>query len=207
MRCLDLFSGTGSATQALADAGWDRITSDLHQPSDLPFDVLQLDHTQLKLYGPFDLIWASPPCTAFSIASMGHHWSPDYTPKTPEAAHNQVLVSHTVQLILALQPRWWVIENPVGMLRKLPPVAALPRVTVDYCQFGHDYRKPTDLWTNMHLAPRRCKNGEGCHTAAPRGSRTGTQGLAGGNKARSMVPYGLSEHLLEVAESDLVRSQ
>ena len=49
--------------------------------------------------------------------------------------------------------------------------------------------KPTDIWTNNEKwIPRKmCKNGMPCHTAAPRGSKTGTQGLKG-NYERSIVP-------------------
>lgn len=57
--------------------------------------------------------------------------------------------------------------------------------------------KPTDLWGIVegwnHREP--CKNGMPCHEAAPRGSRTGTQGLKGA-KDRSRVPYELGQEIL-----------
>lgn len=56
---------------------------------------------------------------------------------------------------------------------------SLPRYTVTYCQYGDTRMKPTDIWTN-HPDPRfkpMCKNGDSCHVPAPRGSKTGTQGL------------------------------
>ena len=39
--------------------------------------------------------------------------------------------------------------------------------------------KPTDIWTNANWwKPKQpCKNGMPCHEPAPRGSKTGTQGL------------------------------
>ncbi|NCV44308.1 MAG: hypothetical protein EBW15_05880, partial [Actinobacteria bacterium] len=40
-----------------------------------------------------------------------------------------------------------------------------------------------------------CKNGDTCHEPAPRGSRTGTQGIAGA-KDRSRVPYELGAEIL-----------
>jgi hypothetical protein len=57
--------------------------------------------------------------------------------------------------------------------------------------------KPTDLWGNvLNWLPRpACKQGMPCHVAAPRGSRTGTQGLKN-PKERSMIPYQLGEELL-----------
>ena len=87
------------------------------------------------------------------------------------------------------------------MLRKLPVLEGLQRHTVTYCQYGDNRMKPTDLWTNIaNWVPRpMCKNGAPCHEAAPRGSRTGTQGRDGA-VVRSMVPYALGQEILEAIE-------
>ena len=79
---------------------------------------------------------------------------------------------------------------------------SLPRQTITYCQYGDTRMKPTDLWgTVKGWTPRpACKNGDKCHEAAPRGSRTGTQGLTGWVQ-RSMIPYELSKELLEAIEN------
>jgi hypothetical protein len=166
-------------------------------------DIMDLDAAELlKKYGKPDFIWASPPCTAFSVASIGHHWTGGkgaYVPKTKEAAYNQLLVAKTIELIKELNPTYgYLIENPRGILRKLPVVQELPRTTITYCQYGDSRMKPTDLWGEVKgWTPRQpCKNGDSCHEAAPRGSRTGTQGLAGA-KIRSMVPFDLSAELLK----------
>ena len=39
-----------------------------------------------------------------------------------------------------------------------------------------------------------CKNGDSCHTPAPRGSSTGTQGLSKIDKSR--IPIGLSHEIM-----------
>lgn len=44
-----------------------------------------------------------------------------------------------------------------------------------------------------------CKNGDSCHEKAPRGSRTGTQGL-NGSKNRSVIPEALCKHIVEICE-------
>jgi hypothetical protein len=170
-------------------------------------DIMDLDATELlNKYGKPDFIWASPPCTAFSVASIGHHWTGGkgaYVPKTEAARHNQLLVAKTIQLIQELNPTYgYLIENPRGILRKLPVVKDLPRTTITYCRYGDTRMKPTDLWGEVrNWTPRQpCKNGEGCHEAAPRGSRTGTQGLKDA-KLRSMVPLELSTELLAAIES------
>jgi hypothetical protein len=58
--------------------------------------------------------------------------------------------------------------------------------------------KPTDLWGEIEgWTPRKpCKNGDTCQESAPRGSRTGTQGLKDA-KLRSMIPLELSAEILE----------
>lgn len=77
----------------------------------------------------------------------------------------------------------------------------LPRYTVTYCKYGDKRMKPTDIWTN-HSNPKflpMCKNGDPCHESAPRGSRTGTQGLKGA-KERSVIPQKLCEHIVSICE-------
>jgi hypothetical protein len=208
MLVFDLFSGTGSSTQAFKDAGHTVVSFELDDYFEATehVDVFNLNATDLiAKYGQPDFIWASPPCTAFSVASMGHHWGGGaraYEPKTESAKKSQELVAHTRKLIAELNPtKGWIIENPRGMLRKLPVVAGLPRTTVTYCQYGDGRMKPTDLWGVIpNWIPRdMCKNGMPCHEAAPRGAKTGTQGLKGARE-RSRVPYALGEELLKVLE-------
>jgi hypothetical protein len=200
----DFFSGTGSSTQAFKDAGHTVITFELDTYFEATEHINVFDLTSSDLiakYGQPDFVWASPPCTAFSVASMGHHWGGGlraYEPKTEAARISQDLVRHTLNLIKELNPtKGWLMENPRGVLRKLPVVAGLPRNTVTYCQYGDTRMKPTDLWGVIpNWKPRAmCKNGEPCHEPAPRGARTGTQGLKGA-KDRSRVPYELGKEIL-----------
>ena len=204
MLVFDFFSGTGSSTQAFADAGHTVISFEL-DPYFTPThsaDILSITgEWLLNTYGTPDFIWASPPCTAFSVASIGHHWSKDngvFTPKTDMASKNQVLVAHIRSIVEQLKPtHGYLIENPRGVLRKLPVVEGLERNTVTYCSYGDTRMKPTDLWGYATgWQPRTaCKNGDPCHVAAPRGSRTGTQGIKGA-KDRSRVPYELGLEIM-----------
>lgn len=205
MLIFDFFSGTGSSTRAFKDNGDTVITFELDPRFEATetVNILDLDAVDLiARYGRPDFVWASPPCTAFSVASIGHHWTGGagaYEPKTHEAVFNQTLVAKSIELIEQLNPvKGFLIENPRGMLRKLPVVAGLPRVTVTYCQYGDSRQKPTDLWgwVDGWMPRHMCKPGADCHEAAPRGSRTGTQGLADAT-LRSMIPYELGAELRE----------
>lgn len=74
LRCLDLFSGRGTASKPFRDRGWDVVTVELdpsHSP-DITADLLDWRNP----FHPheFDFIWASPPCRVFSRGSGGRHF-------------------------------------------------------------------------------------------------------------------------------------
>ena len=205
MLIFDFFSGTGSSTQAFKDAGDTVITFefDPYFEATETVDVMTLTvNYLLETYGKPDFVWASPPCTTFSVASIGHHWLRGGTnpvPKTEEARIGQETVVHTRKLLEGLNPRYgFLIENPRGMLRKLPALQGLTRRTVTYCKYGDTRMKPTDLWGDVKgwVARPHCNNGDTCHTPAPRGSQTGTQGLKH-HRIKSMIPYELGAEIRE----------
>jgi site-specific DNA-cytosine methylase len=197
----DFFAGTGSATKAFEDAGHRVVKIELDEQFEADErDMLAMTGQYLvNKYGRPDFVWASPPCTTFSVASIGRHWNVDKTPKTQAAELAIELVSHTINLITELNPIGWLMENPRGMLRKQLIVQHLPRRTVTYCAYGDFRMKPTDLWGIVHnwVSRPACKNGDKCHQAAPRGSTTGTQGIKSA-KDRSVIPYELSKEIYEV---------
>jgi len=210
MRVLDLFSGLHGWSQAFADAGHDVVTVELDpkMESTITADVSELD--AIDVPGPWDVILASPPCQRFSVATIGKNWKKNtdgtYTPMTEGAIDALALVGATRRLIDELNPKFFIIENPRGMLRKMPVVAGLPRATVTYCQYGETRMKPTDLWGNfppsLWLHPP-CSNGDTCHESAPRGAKTGTQGIQGAS-LRSKVPYALSDAVMCAVAHDVL---
>lgn len=184
MRVLDLFAGFGGWSNEARANGHEVFTVDWDPgfDCDLSMDIRELTLDMLP-WAP-DVVLASPPCETFSLMGVKHHWTaegdwPSNRPKTRQARIAHDLVAHTLELIDETHPFAWVMENPVGKLRKLDVVAGRERRTVTYCQFGMPFRKQTDLWGGFPPSldlPPPCHNGDACHMAAPRGSRTGTQG-------------------------------
>lgn len=210
MLVFDFFSGTGSSTKAFKDAGHTVISFELDDyfqaTENVDVTTLTADYLIAK-YGKPDFVWASPPCTTFSVASIRHYW--DYVdgvavPKNEKTLKGIAVVEHTRKLIEELSPtKGFLIENPRGMLRKQSVMAGLPRHTIAYCQYGDNRQKPTDLWGYVpNWSPKpMCKRGAPCHESARRGEAKGTQSLGGGGKRgsmlRSMVAPGLSIEILE----------
>jgi len=209
----DFFAGTGSATQAFQDAGHIVIKVELDEYFEAhERNLLTLTADGLiGKYGRPDFIWASPPCTTFSVASIRHYWvyeNGKAMPKNKKTVEALEIVAHTVRLIQELNPRFgWLMENPRGLLRKQDVVKGLMRHTVSYCQYGASNQKPTDLWGVLPTwRPRpMCSPGDKCHESAPRGAKTGTQGIGGNGKGaarkRAMVAPELGRELLETLEA------
>ena len=205
MDTLELFAGSCSFTRIAERKGHKIFTTDNIQYGHIDYveDILKFNYKEIP-YIP-DIIWASPPCTGFSVASIGHHWTGGkgaYIPKTETAKLGIELVKKTLEIIKYYQKLnpglIYYIENPRGVLRKLGLLDDVPiHNTITYCQYGDNRMKPTDIWTNdKDWKPRpMCKNGDSCHISAPRGSKTGTQGLKGSYE-RSKIPAELFEEIL-----------
>jgi len=200
MRLLELFCGTKSISLVAKEFGFDVLTLD-NNPffnADIIADILDVENARLIGFNP-DVIWASPPCTTFSVASIGTHWKGIYEPKTEMAKIGIALLEKTINIIKMLKPTYFFIENPRGVMRKV--IKDLPtdavRHTVSYCQYGDTRMKPTDIWTNCkNWIPKTiCKNGDSCHEKAPRGAKTGTQGLKGAME-RGKIPRKLCEEII-----------
>ena len=210
MQLLELFAGSCSISNVAKQHGIDTITTDVeaYDGIDIVSDILSLDYKALNIQPT--IIWASPPCTTFSIASCYVHYrykDGKYIPITEAAKQGIKFVLKTLEIIQYFKPKYWYIENPRGLLRRQRIMLNLPRTTVWYCKYNDTRAKPTDIWTNnlcnlfnlKGWQPRpQCFNGNTkCHhEAAPRGSRTGTQGLKN-NHERSKIPAALCIEIIE----------
>jgi hypothetical protein len=151
---------------------------------------------------PYDFIWFSPDCSIFSVAGFhnGHFCPETYEPLTERAKREVEGIKFVIEKIKERNPRLgWVMENPRALMRKMDFVQDLERATVSYCQYGDTRMKPTDLFGNIPwlFEPKLCNNGESCHISAPRGSRSGTQGMS--KTDAGMIPFELSFRIREAA--------
>jgi len=202
---LELFAGSRSVGKIGENLGYNVFSVDWkkYEGIDLDIDIEDLKKEDV----PFipDVIWASPDCTTYSIAACSTHRNNSIEPKSDYAKKCDNVNIHFIKLIkewLKINPKMvFFIENPRGMLRKMPFMQDFKRHTIWYCQYGDNRAKPTDIWTNSQkwIPRKECKNGNpDCqHQKAPRGSRTGTQGRKG-SYDRSKIP---SELCLEVLQS------
>jgi hypothetical protein len=213
---LELFAGSRSFGKAAEQEGHAVLSTDIKQWGGIHLVADILDITKQDLGDHFDFIWASPDCTTYSIAACSTHrfykdgWP---QPKTQKAVIADMVIEKMFEIISWYPQAKFFIENPQGLLKKMPIMQPnnnpllrniiMHRVT--YCQYETDKpaserrRKPTNIWTNHEVwNPRTpCENGDLCHASAPRGSKTGTQGLKGAHE-RSKIPHDLC---LEIVRS------
>lgn len=203
MKVLELFAGSRSFGKEAEKLGYNVFSVDWKPYENINWvgDIENLTVNDI----PFtpDVVWASPDCTTYSIAACSTHRENSIYPKSEYAKKCDRVNLHFISLInewLFVNPDLiFFIENPRGMLRKMPFMQGFDRHTVWYCQYGDSRAKPTDIWTNSKTWKPRpmCRNGnKNCHhESAPRGSKTGTQGRKG-SYTRSIIPADLCREIL-----------
>ena len=113
---------------------------DRDMPADIKMDIMDWTYTDLPP-NSFDVIWASPPCTEYSVAK---------TVGVRKLEEANAIVRRTVEIINYFSPTYWMMENPqTGLLKSQDVVADLPYNDLDYCKYGMPYRKRTRLWNNI----------------------------------------------------------
>jgi len=153
-----------------------------------------------------DMIWASPDCTTYSLAWISHHRK-NWIATSEKAKLWDKLLQKTIDIIkyyISKNPNLiYFVENPKAMMRKQKNLIDMLKETdwqikeVTYCQYGLNYMKPTDIFTNSNtFIPKKCKNGDTCHEPAPRWSKTWLQWVKW-SKLRSVIPQQLCEEIIK----------
>jgi hypothetical protein len=196
MLVLDLFCGTKSLKPFIESNNWEYIGLDIeakHEPEIL-IDFLDWDY---KTVSP-DIIWASPDCAVYSMASGSKSFNKDKEPVSEKAKlHLKILdkLKECLNYHIKNNPNLiYFVENPTARLVWF--MNEYPRYDISYCKYGLDRMKPTTIWTNkIGFIPKKCNKKNCHHIKAPRGSRTGTQGIP--KFERYKVPDKLIEDLLD----------
>lgn len=149
LKVLELFCGTKSFTKIVELEGHMTFTVDFDDKfkPDLCKDILELNENDI----PFrpDIVWASPPCTEYSIAKTRGVRDLDYADR---------VVEKTLELIDILKPKVWIMENPqTGLLKTRNFMLKIPYTDTSYCKYGFEYRKHTRFWNNIGLRLEVCK--------------------------------------------------
>lgn len=207
---LVLFSGTGSVEKLLHRLypNCEIVTVD-NDPSFHPTHCVDIEnwadgshsinnYTQYSK-GEFDMIWASPPCTEYSMAK---------TTCARDLEGADARVRATLSIIENLEPAYWFIENPTSgnpiglkyreVMKHLEPYAH----DVTYCHYGRKFRKPTTIWTNTpNLQLKRCSAKTPCRylkkaSYHPETAQRGVNRLGRPGTSRT-VAYSIPEQLLK----------
>lgn len=194
MKVLELFAGTRSLGKAFEAKGHEVLSIDLKA------EISELDATIILIkFGHPDVILVSPDHVTFSLAAISHHRKMNLVTKELEATSAYAKFCDKIDqlcldLINKLNPKFWFIENPVGAMCKVSWMQGLPIYYTTYCRYGSKQMRPTNIWTN-HIDPKfepPCKNGDPCHTRAPRGSKA---------VMHTAAPEKLCQHIVNICEA------
>lgn len=135
---LDLCGGSGSWGRPYEEAGYRVVKVTLPDS-----DVRVLPAPASPVWG----ILAAPPCDQFSLARNG--WEGRGAPR--DFVRGMACVNAVLRIVHQCKPRWWALENPVGLLGRW---LGVPRDVWDPCDFGHPWTKRTAIWGDYAI-PRR----------------------------------------------------
>lgn len=150
MRALDLFCGAGGASMGLRNAGFDVTGVDIElQPEHPDRDGIEfvfgnalqwLDNLATGLRAGFDLVWASPPCQAFTA----------YKRRVGHVAPRPNLIPIVREKLRAAGVPY-IIENVVGAPLENPTMLC-------GSMFGLDVQRHRLFETSFHLTQPPCNH-------------------------------------------------
>ena len=203
---VELNCGTKSFSKIASKRGYKTWTTDIDSQfnPDYVGDMLDertqeviLDHVKKA-----SVVWMSPVCAWWSLSAGNTYWTKFRMPRNDKAITGikMMMFCRFIADYCIKNNKIFFIENPNGRAVWILDNQYLKRVW--YCQYGDTRAKPTNIWTNLNIKFKTCFNGnKACHhESAPRGSKTGTQGLKC-SKDRSVIPPLLFEHIFDVIEN------
>ena len=174
---LDLCGGTGSWSKPYREAGYDvRVIT-------MPDDVRLIHMIEEPVHG----ILCAPPCTVFAVS--GARW-----PRTMDQYLSALsVVDACLRFVTIKKPKFWALENPIGILRRwLGP----PKMYFNPCDYGDPYTKKTCLWGEFAeplktpVEPIKvCSQGSWLQLLGGKSERT--------KMLRSMTPQGFAKAFFE----------
>tara|TARA_R110000787_G_scaffold4862_3_gene18459 strand:+ start:967 stop:1644 length:678 start_codon:yes stop_codon:yes gene_type:complete len=214
-KLLELFCGTKSVGNEFQTAGYEVVSLDFNKKFNATHteDILTWDYT---IYPPdyFDVIWASPDCTTWSVATGGKYrlkteiYGLNNERQTKATMGNNMIL-RLIEIIKYFNAGAWFIENPRGLLIHFPPLidfikeSSYNNTLVYYANYNDwGFPKPTHIWSNLPLWEKETipTMPESSYTIEDYPSRKGvcrryTSYVKGNAEDRSKIPPDLVKRL------------
>ena len=156
---LSLFDYSGDWAKPYAETDYYIIQIDIKNG----IDILTWNYKKELPADQFNVvgILAAPPCTHYAGSGAQYWKAKDSDGRT---AQNNLLMEKTLEIVDYYKPKFWVMENPVGRLRRMlrgeyklgEPQISVPdslksvvsdiTLSFDPCDYGDPYTKKTLLW-------------------------------------------------------------
>ena len=163
-RLLELFCGTKCVGEVYEKAGYEVVSLDYNKKFNATHieDILVWNYKQYP-EDYFDVIWASPDCTTWSLSSGGKYRTKEniygLNNKYQEKAtlgNNMVL--RVIEILKYFKCNTWFIENPKALMIHFPPLKKFIEENNYYntlVYYGNyndwGFPKPTHIWSNKKL--------------------------------------------------------
>ena len=161
MKLLELFCGTKSVGDVFAKEGHEIVSLDYDKKFNATHteDIMEWDYKQYAS-DYFDVIWASPDCTTWSVAAQGKYRLKSCIlgkdgEHIEKARFANRMIDRVLEILSYFKVSAWFMENPRGLLQYYPPLVAYMenhnRTLVYYGNYEWSSPKPTHLWSNLKM--------------------------------------------------------
>jgi site-specific DNA-cytosine methylase len=219
-RLLELFCGTKCVGKVFQEHGYEVVSLDYNPKFNATHtaDILTWDYTQYP-QDYFDVIWASPDCTTWSVASGGKY----RTKANIYGLNNDMQLNATIgnnmvlrmiEILKYFKCGTWFMENPRGLMIHFPPLQQFIKETnanvtcIYYGNYGWAVPKATNIWSNIPLWNEKSPNmTEDTYTIHTKGDGTIRRYYKGFKfktaEERSKIPDGLIHRLRRLIPNEV----